>query len=41
MKPEITHIAYSTALTFELVTHYDFLNSGCADISIPTKRSNL
>jgi len=28
MKPEITHISYSTALTFELVTQYDFLTLG-------------
>lgn len=28
MKPEITNIAYSTALTFELVTQYDFLTLG-------------
>lgn len=28
MKPEITDIAYSTALTFELVTRYDFFTLG-------------
>lgn len=28
MKPEITNISYSTALTFELVTQYDFLTLG-------------
>ncbi len=28
MKSEITDIAYSTALTFELVTHYDFQTLG-------------
>ena len=28
MKPEITDISYSTALTFELVTKYDFLTLG-------------
>lgn len=28
MKPEITNIAYSTALTFELVTQYDFYTLG-------------
>jgi len=28
MKPEITNISYSTALTFEFVTQYDFLTLG-------------
>jgi len=28
MKPEITNISYNTALTFELVTQYDFLTLG-------------
>ncbi|MHB8776324.1 MAG: hypothetical protein ACYC6R_00995 [Anaerolineales bacterium] len=28
MKPEITNISYSTALTFELVTQYGFLTLG-------------
>ena len=28
MKPEITDISYNTALTFELVTQYDFLTLG-------------
>ena len=38
MKPEIADISYSTALTFELVTEYDFLTLGAP--TLPSLRKD-